>query len=238
MEVIPTIDLRGGKVVRLYQGNFQRETVYSDDPLSVALEWQSRVVPRIHIVDLNGAKSGSPVNLGVVAEIADRVEVPLQVGGGLRTLGDMESVARTGVQRIVLGTAAVRDPQLVEEACRALGRDAVVVGVDARDGQVAVQGWTKAASVTARELMEKMASLGVGRFIYTAIDRDGTLRGPDVQAIAELVEAIRLPIVASGGISSMEDLERLADIGVEGVIVGSALYEGIVDLQEAVQRFR
>ena len=237
MEVIPAIDLRDARVVRLYQGDFQKETVYSEDPLRVAGDWQAAGAPRIHIVDLDGAKSGLPTNLGVVGSIAAQVDVPLQMGGGIRTLDTARKVAEMGVQRIVLGTAAVSDPKLVSQVCQALGREAVVVGVDARDGQVAVQGWSERASVTAKELMHEMVALGVGRFVYTDIARDGTLEGPNFQAIGALVEAIGVPIVASGGVASMEDLERLAEIGVEGVIVGSALYEGTVDLHEAVERF-
>ncbi len=237
MEIIPAIDLRGGRVVRLFQGDFQKETIYSEDPLRVALDWQNAGVPRVHIVDLDGAKTGSPVNLGIVGHMAAQVGVPLQVGGGIRTLDTARKLVELGVQRIVFGTAAVSDPALVREACRTLGHEAVVVGVDARDDRVAVQGWSETASVTTRELMKEMAALGVGRFIYTAIDRDGTLAGPDFQAIAALVEAMGLPIVASGGIASMEDLERLAEIGVEGAIVGSALYRGTIDPREAVRRF-
>ena len=237
MEVIPTIDLRGGLVVRLYQGDFQRETVFSEDPVSVAEEWQAAGAPRIHIVDLDGARSGASVNLGVVGRIAAQVSVPLQMGGGIRTLDTARKVVGTGVERIVLGTAAVRDPKLVSQVCQTLGREAVVVGVDARDGRVAIQGWLESASITAKELMREMVALGVGRFIYTDIARDGTLQGPNLQAIEVLVKELAVPIVASGGIASMEDLECVAQIGVEGVIVGSALYRGAVDLRQAVERF-
>ena len=237
MEVIPAIDLREGRVVRLYQGDFQRETVFSEDPVSVAVDWQAAGAPRIHIVDLDGARSGALVNLGVVGRIAAQVTVPLQMGGGIRTLDTALKVVRTGVERIVLGTAAVRDPKLVSQVCETLGREAVVVGVDARDGRVAVQGWSESASITAKELMQEMVALGVGRFVYTDIARDGTLQGPNLQAIEALVKELAVPIVAAGGIASMEDLERVAQIGVEGVIVGSALYRGVVDLRQAVERF-
>ncbi len=237
MEVIPAIDLRGGQVVRLYQGDFRRETRYSQDPVRTALEWQEAGAPRIHIVDLDGAKEGSPANLDVVGRIAESASVPLQFGGGIRTLEAAREVAGLGVQRIVFGTAAVKDPTLVSDACRELGTDAVIVGVDARQGRVAVRGWLEAAPVTPQQLMEEIAALGVGRFIYTDIASDGTLAGPSFEAIAVLVEAIGVPIVASGGVASIEDLERLAALGVEGAIVGSALYTGAIDLQEAVGRF-
>ena len=236
MEVIPAIDLRHGRVVRLYQGDFKKETVYSQDPVQVAQEWEKAGAPRIHVVDLDGARNGSPANLDVVGRIAASVKVPLQVGGGIRTLDTARSVTGLGVARIVLGTAAVRDSKLVREACQTLGPEAVVVGVDARDGKVVIQGWLESASVAARELMHEMAALGVGRFIYTDVGRDGTLKGPNFQAIAALVEEIGVPVIAAGGIASVEDLERLAALGVEGAIVGVALYTGAIDLREAIER--
>ena len=237
MEVIPAIDLRGGRVVRLYQGDFSQETVYSDDPVAVALRWQEAGAPRIHVVDLEGAKAGRLVNGDALEAIAARVSVPLQVGGGVRDLDTAAKVVRMGVQRVVFGTAAVRDPGLVRAACKALGSEAVVVGVDARDGKVAVRGWSETASVVAEELVKSMAGVGVGRFIYTDISTDGTLVGPNVEAVAALNEAAGTPIIYAGGIASMEDLERLAKAGVEGAIVGIALYSGAINLAEAVKRF-
>ncbi len=236
MEVIPTIDLRHGRVVRLYQGDFKRETVYSQDPVQVAQEWEKAGAPRIHVVDLDGARNGSPANLDVVGRVAASVKVPLQVGGGIRTLDTARSVTGLGVARIVLGTAAVRDSKLVREACQTLGPEAVVVGVDARDGKVVIQGWLESAPVAAEELISEMAALGVGRFIYTDVGRDATLTGPNFQAIAARMEEIEKPIIAAGGIASVEDLERLAALGVEGAIVGMALYTGAIDLREAIER--
>ncbi len=236
MEVIPAIDLRHGRVVRLYQGDFQRETVYSQDPVHVAREWEKAGAPRIHIVDLDGARNGSPANLDVIGRVAASVKVPLQVGGGIRTLDTARTVTGLGVPRIVLGTTAVRNQKLVREVCQTLGSEAVVVGVDARDGRVVIEGWLERASVAARELMREMVALGVGRFIYTDVNRDGTLTGPNFQPITALMEEIEVPVIASGGIASMEDLERLAALGVEGAIVGMALYTGAIDLQEAIER--
>ena len=236
MEVIPAIDLRRGRVVRLYQGDFKKETVYSQDPVQVAREWEKAGAPRIHIVDLDGARNGSPANLDVVRRVAANVKVPLQVGGGIRTLDTARTVTDLGVPRIVLGTTAVRDPKLVREVCQTLGPEAVVVGVDARDGRVVIEGWLERASVAARELMGEMVALGVGRFIYTDVNRDGTLTGPNFQAIAALMEEIGVPVIAAGGIASMEDLERLAALGVEGAIVGVALYTGAIDLRQAIER--
>ena len=236
MEVIPAIDLRRGRVVRLYQGDFQRETVYSQDPVYVAREWEYAGAPRIHIVDLDGARDGSPANLDVVGRIAAIVKIPIQVGGGIRTLDTARNVTSLGVPRIVLGTAAVRDSKLVREVCQTFGPEAVVVGVDARDGKVVIEGWIDRTSVTAKELMREMVALGAGRFIYTDVGRDATLTGPNFQAIATLMEEIEKPIIAAGGIASMEDLKRLAALGVEGAIVGVALYTGAIDLRQAVEQ--
>ncbi len=237
MEVIPTIDLRGGHVVRLYQGDFKRETVYSHDPVQMAMRWQQAGAPRIHIVDLDGAKSGTPFNLDAVGRIAVATSVPLQVGGGIRNLEMAQRIAGLGVQRIVFGTTAVSDPKVVRDACRTLGTEAVVVGVDARQGAVAVRGWVESAPITAVELMPEMAALGVARFVYTDIAHDGTLAGPNFRAIETLMEAVSVPLVAAGGITTIDDLERLAALGVEGAIVGRALYTGAIDLCEAVSRF-
>ncbi|MDO8750067.1 MAG: 1-(5-phosphoribosyl)-5-[(5-phosphoribosylamino)methylideneamino]imidazole-4-carboxamide isomerase [Dehalococcoidia bacterium] len=237
MEVIPAIDLRGGQVVRLYQGDFRQETVYSTDPAAVALAWQQAGAPRIHVVDLDGARAGRFVNLGAIEAIAAKVTVPLQVGGGVRDLDMVSRLVRAGVQRVVLGTAAVRNPSLVRFACQALGQEAVVIGLDVKDGKVAVQGWMQAVERDVYELAKDMAALGVLRFIYTDISADGTLKGPNVQAVADLIRATGAHIIASGGVGSLDDLERLAETGVEGAIVGSALYRGAIDLGEAVRRF-
>ncbi len=237
MEVIPTIDLRGGRVVRLYQGDYDRETAYSDDPVAVALRWEEAGAPRIHVVDLDGAATGSPVNLGIVEDIVARVALPVQLGGGIRDMATAERVLSMGVQRVVFGTAAIRDPALVKDACLKLGAEHIVVGIDARDGKVAVQGWTESSDATATELARSMADAGVARFIYTDIGVDGTLAGPNIQAVADLMKAVGKPIISAGGIGSLADLENLAQVGVEGAILGSALYRGAVDLSEAVRRF-
>ena len=237
MEVIPAIDLRAGRVVRLYQGDFDRETVYSHDPVAVALRWQEAGAPRIHIVDLDGALAGRPVNQEEVEAIAARVSIPLQLGGGVRDLDTAKRVVGMGVQRVVFGTAAIHDPGMVRAACENLGADAVVVAVDARDGRVTARAWTEHVAEDAAMLVESMAEVGIKRFIYTDIASDGTMEGPNVEAVAALMERVDIPIISSGGIGSMADLDRLEEVGVEGVIVGSALYEGAIDLHEAVERF-
>ena len=236
MEVIPTIDLRGGKCVRLYQGDYDKETVYSDDPLAVALQWQEMGAPRIHIVDLDGAASGIQANLDVIKRLGNSVDVPLQVGGGIRDMNSAESILDMGVQRIILGTSAVENPAFVEQVCRRFGAEAVVVGVDARDGAVAIKGWRESSSIAVLDLIQRMTALGVVRFIYTDISRDGSLSEPNFQALEDLIEECDAALVASGGISSIEHLERLASLGVEGAIIGTALYTGDIDLREAIAR--
>ena len=234
MEVIPAIDLRGGRCVRLYQGDFARETVFSDDPLGVALQWQEQGAPRLHIVDLDGAATGIPVNLEVVKDIASRVAIPLQMGGGIRTMEAASKVQKKGVARLVVGTAAVEDPALVEELLRTCGAQAVVVSVDARDGLVAIRGWQERSTVPALDLAKAMVARGVARLLYTDISRDGTLTEPNFSNVAQMVERAGVPILASGGITSLEHLRRLADLGVEGAVVGRALYTGAMNLREAV----
>ena len=238
MEVIPAIDLRGGRCVRLFQGDFRRETVFSDDPLSVALHWQEEGGPRLHVVDLDGAATGEPRHLDIIAEIVAALSIPVQVGGGIRTAGTARAWLEAGVDRVVIGTAAVRDPRMVEEVCRSHGSERVVVSVDARDGMVALQGWTESSGVSVLELSRSMADLGVERLLYTDIARDGMLSGPDVDTNAALVRDTGMAILASGGVSSLEDVRQLAATGVEGVIVGRALYAGTLSLSEAVAQAR
>ncbi|MBI2171126.1 MAG: 1-(5-phosphoribosyl)-5-[(5-phosphoribosylamino)methylideneamino]imidazole-4-carboxamide isomerase [Chloroflexi bacterium] len=237
MEIIPAIDIRNGKVVRLYQGDYRRETVYGDDPVAVALAWQQAGALRLHVVDLDGARTGQPEHLGVIKDILKRVDVPVQVGGGVRSLETAEALLEAGVHRVVFGTAAVRDPELVAAACARLGGDAVIVGVDARDGMVAVQGWTEGSSMKAEALVRSMARSGVRRFVFTDVSTDGTLRGPNVAAAAALMKVKGVHIIYAGGVGSLEDLARLDTTGVDGVILGSALYQGAIRLREAVARF-
>ena len=238
MEVIPAIDLRGGQVVRLYQGDFSRETVYSDDPVAVAVEWQNAGVARLHVVDLEGARDGRLVNKQAMEAVLGAVRVPVQVGGGIRSMETAKGLLEMGATRVVFGTAAVRDPDLIETACTKLGPEAVVVGVDARNGKIAVQGWQHTETNEAVDLMKSMVDLGVNRFIYTDIETDGTLAGPNLGSVAALMNEVATPIISSGGVSSMNDLLALSETGVEGVIVGQALYQGKIDLKEAVSLFQ
>jgi phosphoribosylformimino-5-aminoimidazole carboxamide ribotide isomerase len=233
IEIIPAIDLRGGHCVRLHQGNYDEETVFSDDPLDVALRWQSMGAPRLHMVDLDGAASGEPRHLDTVKEIARAVLIPVQVGGGIRHLETIEALLKAGVDRVILGTAAVENPGLVAEACRHF-RESVIIGIDAREGYVATRGWRYDTELKSVALAESMAQLGVRRFIYTDISRDGTLTEPNFSAIAELIDAIRLPVVAAGGISSLNHLRMLKKLGAEGAIVGKAIYTGDINLKQAL----
>ncbi len=234
MEVIPAIDLRGGRCVRLHQGDFDRETVFSDDPLAMAQRWQQEGGPRLHLVDLDGAATGEPAHLAIIAAIVDALDIPVQVGGGIRSADTARAWLDAGVDRVVIGTAAVRDPAMVAEVCRNHGAGRVVVSVDARDGMVALQGWQEASEVSVLELAGQMAELGVERLLYTDIARDGMLTGPDLDTNASLVEQTGMAILASGGVSSVEDIRNLVPTGVEGVIVGRALYTGAVSLPAAL----
>ena len=237
MEIIPSIDIKDGKVVRLYQGDFGRETVYSQEPVNMALRWQDAGATRIHVVDLDGARTGHIANLKAIESLISEVAIPVQLGGGIRSLETAQRLLEIGVQRVVFGTAAVRDPKLVELACRDLGSEVVIVGVDARDGMVAVQGWSETTSIAVSSLIQKMARVGVGRFIFTDVATDGTLQGPNVLAVEELTAIKGIKIISSGGIGSVDDIELLTDTGIEGVILGSSLYQGTIDLKEAVRRF-
>ena len=237
MDVIPAIDLRGGRCVRLYQGDFAQESVFSEDPPEVALGWEAQGALRLHIVDLDGAATGRPENLAVIAAVLARVEVPVQVGGGIRTLDTAQRLVELGVQRLILGTSAVEDPAFVARMLYAFGPEAIVVSVDAREGRAAVRGWRDQSSVRAADLVRQMASLGVHRFVYTDIARDGTLTEPNYDAFAEIL-ALGEPVIASGGVSSAEHLVRLAALGAEAAIVGRALYTGDLDLRQALEAVR
>ena len=232
-QVIPAIDLRGGRCVRLLQGDYNRETAYSDDPVSVALRWQDHGAQLIHVVDLDGARDGAPAQSAVIAAICRAVTVPVEVSGGMRRLEDIVAAADYGATRIQLGSAAVKDPALVRAAV-ARYPGAIVVSIDAREGMVQTDGWPEASSVHAIDLAREMAHAGVPRIMFTDIGRDGMLTEPNYAAYHELVEALPCPVVASGGVSKIEHLVRLAEIGCEGAVVGKALYEGVFTLRQAI----
>ena len=235
MIVIPAIDLKDGRCVRLRQGRMQDETVYSQEPADVARRWESEGAQVLHVVDLNGAVEGSPRNRAAIEAILKAVTIPVQVGGGIRTLETIESYFSSGIERVVLGTAVVRDQSILAEACSCFpGR--VIVGVDAKGGKVAVQGWTDVADLDAASFVGRLVGLPVYAVIYTDIARDGMLEGPNIDGLRRMAEACPVPLIASGGITRTEDLQRLGALGpkVIGAIIGKALYEGLLDLRSAM----
>ncbi|MCL2707286.1 MAG: 1-(5-phosphoribosyl)-5-[(5-phosphoribosylamino)methylideneamino]imidazole-4-carboxamide isomerase [Dehalococcoidia bacterium] len=233
MEVIPAIDIRGGKCVRLYQGDFSMETVFSDDPLEVALRWQSMGATRLHIVDLDGAATGDVGNLDIIRRLAATLFVPVQVGGGIRTVETIERYIKMGVDRVILGTTAVGRPEIVQEACRKFCQ-AIVVSIDARGGFVATHGWQKTTELSVVSFARSMMDLGVRRFVYTDIGRDGTLTEPNFSSLFELIDATKFPVIASGGVSSIIHIKLLKKLGAEGAIVGRAIYTGDINLTQAL----
>ncbi|MEI8354830.1 MAG: 1-(5-phosphoribosyl)-5-[(5-phosphoribosylamino)methylideneamino]imidazole-4-carboxamide isomerase [Deltaproteobacteria bacterium] len=236
MIVIPAIDLKDGCCVRLEQGLMERDTVFCHDPAEQALEWQRQGAELLHIVDLNGAFAGVPKNLESVKEIVKGVTIPTQLGGGIRDLVTISAYLELGITRVILGTIAQKNPELVLEACRLFpGR--IVVGIDAKDGMVAVQGWAEVTGISAVDLAKKFEGYGVTAIIYTDIARDGMLGGPNISATRELADSISIPVIASGGVSSLRDIEdlmRIEEHGVVGVITGKAIYTGAIKLAEAL----
>jgi phosphoribosylformimino-5-aminoimidazole carboxamide ribotide isomerase len=234
MYIIPAIDIKEGKCVRLYQGDFERPTIYDDDPTAVAQRWVEQGAQMLHVVDLDGARAGHPVNTHIILEIVQSAGVPVQLGGGLRDEPAVLAVLGLGVTRVILGTAAVYQPDLIERLV-ARYADEIAVGIDARNGNVATDGWTAQSHVSARDLVGHMAALGVRRVIYTDILRDGTLSEPNYAAIGALVRPNGPRIIAAGGVGKLEHLQQLAQIGVEAAIVGKALYTGDIRLAEAIE---
>jgi phosphoribosylformimino-5-aminoimidazole carboxamide ribotide isomerase len=237
MQVIPAIDLRGGRCVRLRQGDFEQETVFGDDPTAIAERWASEGAARIHLVDLDGAKTGQPVNVEAVRQIVRQVGVPCQLGGGVRDEATIAAWLEAGLDRVVIGTRALRDPDWFGRMAEAYsGR--LLLGLDARDGRVAAQGWLETSGVAALTLAKQFDGLPMAGIIYTDIARDGTLEGPNLVAIDALAQALRTPVIASGGVGELSDLEQLAGLPIVGCIVGRALYEGRFTLGEAIKRGR
>ncbi len=239
MILYPAIDILDGRAVRLLQGDYERETSYEDDPLVAARRWVDAGATWLHVVDLDGARAGEPVNLDHVAKIVAAVDIPVQFGGGLRDSKKVEEAISAGVERVVLGTAAVRDPEVTTAIAAAHG-DRVVAAVDARGGKVAAEGWTSPEGVGPAELAAQLAERGIERFIYTPVEVDGTMEGPDTESLREVAEASRAELIYSGGVGSLEDLRALAALDLDtlgGVIVGRALYEGrfgVADAQDAL----
>lgn len=233
MLILPAIDLQAGRCVRLVQGDFARTQEFSDDPAAVALRWQEAGARWLHLVDLDGAREGAPRNLDAIRRIRQAITLPIEVGGGLRAIESVAALFDLGINRAILGTAALKD-RLFLQSCLARWGEQIAVGIDARNGLVATDGWLETSTMPALTLARELAAEGVARFIYTDIQRDGTLSGPNLTSLAQLQQAISQPIIASGGVSSLADLRALAGLGVEGAIVGRALYTGEVNLADAI----
>ena len=235
MILIPAIDLKDGRCVRLRQGDMRRETIYSEDPAAMALHWEQLGAPLLHVVDLNGAIEGRPGNLAQIEAILNAVSVPVQVGGGVRTLDTVRTYLGCGAKRVVMGTAVLQDRAVLEGACE-LFPERILVGIDAKNGKVAVKGWTAVSDTSARDLVKTLAGLNLAGVIYTDISRDGMLQGPDLSSLKVFVKDSPVPVIASGGVTRIEDIRAIQalDPRIEGVIVGKALYDGKLDLKAAL----
>ncbi len=237
MQLYPAIDLKDGRCVRLNQGRFDEARIYSDTPSQVAALWEEKGASYLHLVDLDGAAMGRRANGPCIRQIVRRLHIPVQLGGGIRSFGDIEEALSLGVRRVIIGTRAAEEPEFVRKAVERFGAERIAVGIDAKDGMAAVRGWEKVSRITANELARRMRDMGVLTIIYTDISRDGMLSGPNVEATKKLQDETGLSVIASGGVSSMDDLRRLSEAGIAGAIIGKALYERKIDLAQAVKEF-
>ena len=236
MLVIPAIDIRGGKCVRLFQGDFNKETVFSNNPEEMAQQWAAQGAHYLHIVDLDGARFGSPVNVFTIKKIIETVQIPVEVGGGIRNIDNIYDLLEMGVDRVILGSVAIDNPKLVQQAVREFG-DSVIVGIDSKNGKVAVHGWDDTSEITATDLAMRMGDLGITTIIFTDITRDGTLEGVKAENFANIAIRSGISVVASGGVASIHDIKALKKYekdGVTGVILGKSIYTGTLDLSEAI----
>lgn len=237
MKLYPAIDIKNGQCVRLRQGKFDDVIIYSNNPVDIAKEWEACGASFIHLVDLDGALCGHAVNAEVIRKIASTVNIPVEVGGGIRNIKDIEDVLALGVSRVIIGTKAVENPNFIKEAVDKFGADKIVAGVDAKDGLVAIHGWEKVSNIKAVDLCMEMKKLGIKTIIYTDISKDGMLSGPNVYQTKLLSDQTGLDIIASGGVSGLKDLELVDEAGIHGAIIGKALYENKIDLRQAVAMF-
>lgn len=238
MIVIPALDLKEGRCVRLSQGRMDQESVYSENPVQMARHWESKGAERLHVVDLNGAVTGRPFHRSLIEEIAKSIHIPIEMGGGIRDLETIESYLSSGVQWIILGTAAFKNRHLIEEACHRFPQR-VILSIDARGGKVAIEGWKEIVSIEAMELARQFEGMALSAIIFTDVERDGMGTGLNWEKTNELAQATSIPVIASGGVSRIEEIEHLMELeqnGIIGVIVGRALYTGQIDLEEAIQR--
>lgn len=234
MIIYPAIDIRGGKAVRLVEGDYDRETVFDADPLDAALRWQSEGAEWIHIVDLDGARDGIRANADAIARIRNEVTVPIQLGGGLRTLQDLQEVATLGIDRMVIGSAAVTNPKLVGDAVSIYG-ERIAVGLDARNGMLATHGWQEQSTVSAIDAGIRFAEMGVQHIVFTDIGRDGKLEGPNISALVDMTQTVKTNVIASGGVSSLDDIHSIKRTRAGGVIIGAALYHHRISLPDAIR---
>lgn len=237
MQIYPAIDIIDGKAVRLSQGSFENVTVFNDSPAEAAKNWVEAGATYIHIVDLDGARYGKTYVTEIIKDIKSKYHIKIETGGGVRTMSDIDDRINAGASRVIIGTAAVKNPQLVKEAVEKYG-DKIAVGVDAKDGMAAISGWEEVSNVSAVELCLKMKSYGVNTIIYTDISKDGMMCGPNIASTKELIEKTGMDIIASGGVSQMKDIENVSSIKAAGVIIGKALYNGALDLKEVINRFQ
>jgi len=236
MVIIPAVDIKGGKCVRLEQGLMHKETIFSDYPEEIALEWERRGAERLHIVDLDGAVYGKPFNKKGIKKILEAVSVPVELGGGIRDLDTIEEYIDLGIDQIIIGTTAYKNPHLVEVACKRYPGK-IIVSIDAKDNYVSVEGWTESTSITAIDLAKRFEDMGIADFIYTDIQRDGMRSGPNIDGIRKFARSIKVGVIAAGGVSSIKDIENLLTLqkdGVSGIIIGRALYDGSIILEEAI----
>ncbi len=234
MIIYPAIDIIGGKCVRLQQGSYSDVTFFGDSPVDMARKWESLGAEYLHVVDLDGARSGKSENAEIIAQIAKTLKIPVQIGGGIRTLETIETYLSGGLSRVILGTSAVNNREMLISALKEY-KDKIAVGIDAKDGKVAIHGWEKTSDFTAVEFAKEVEALGTKTIIYTDISRDGMLKGPNLQAMKEMADSVSLNVIASGGVSKLADIVDLKQTGVSGVIVGKALYTGNVNLKEAIE---
>jgi len=234
MIVFPAIDIRDGKCVRLLKGEFDKETIYSDDPVGMALNWQNQGAKYLHVVDLDGARAGLPQNIEIIKKIIKALDIPIQIGGGIRNLETARKIIDAGAERIIIGTSAITNPEMLSKAVEELG-EKLIVGIDSKDGFVAIQGWESKSSRTTLNFAKEIEKMGVRTVICTEISRDGTLQGPDTEGIKILVEQTGINVIASGGVGCFDDLIKLKEIGAFGAIVGKALYSGNIAMKQIVE---
>ncbi len=234
MVIYPAIDVKDGKCVRLVQGKFDDVTVYSDDPVEMALEFEKIGAEYLHVIDLDGARFGEPQNIAKISEMAVKLGIPVQLGGGIRTIETIEIILCKGIQRVILGTSAVKQPEIVKKAVQTFGNN-LAVAIDAKDGMVAIEGWEKISDYKAINFAKAMEDLGAQTIIYTDISRDGMLNGPNLKAMEKMAKAVAMDVIASGGVTTIQDIKSLKNVGMAGAIIGKALYTGDIKLKEAIE---